>query len=355
MIKKSDYIFLAVIGILFFILIRQYIDIVEDTLYTLVHPDYNRRVLTIHDAILSQINDYQVHNGRFLVHAITQYLCGSKYGHELFFMLSTLAFILLVLGVIKIIRLDITNKNDKYVFILCIFFFIPVIGRVYLGHISHVVNYLWSSTLFIWFYYTFRLLKNKKNNNKTQYYTTLFNCCIFIWGLVWGSWQESFTIPFAAYLIIYYIYNYKHVSSYNKQIHILVFGFFIGLCIEIFAPSNFIRFENMESNISGFAKYKLAIKTIIQFQPLWYLILSILLYCFIKKKKSIIFFKSNIFYFIIISINLIFAIFIALSGIHQLVITALCISILITKMYLTIISSDKDKYKLYHYCPIKVG
>ena len=121
--KKGDWTFIGVVSVLYYLLIRQYVQIVEDTYYSLVHPEYNRRVLSLWDAMSSQIYDYLNINGRYLVHTFTQYMCGSVYGREIYYICSTLFFSFLIIGMIVLLRRKYESAPiDKYLVLASLFF-----------------------------------------------------------------------------------------------------------------------------------------------------------------------------------------------------------------------------------------
>ena len=334
--KKGDWTFIGVVSVLYYFLIRQYVQIVEDTYYSLVHPEYNRKVLSLWDAMSSQIYDYLNINGRYLVHTFTQYMCGSVHGREIYYICCTLFFSFLVIGIVFLLRQKYESTPiDKYLVVVSLFFFMPVVGRVFLGHISHVVNYLWSSTLWVWFIIIYTYLREHSNNS------VLKIILIFLFGLIFGSWQESFTIPVAVYLFCYHLYHYKDIPKLSKGLYALLIGFSIGLCIGVLAPSNFARFVYSESLLSGMAKYTLALKTIFGFKFIWGGIFLLLILSVFKTKKMYSFLRENIFFVCMIVVNLLFTIFVTLSGVHQLVITSLSLSILLIKLVLENLNQKK--------------
>ena len=73
--SKWDYLFFAICGIAYFFLIRQYIPCVEDLIYRFSKVD-ETPILSLWDAIVSQMYDYLHLNGRFLVHTLVQWFCG---------------------------------------------------------------------------------------------------------------------------------------------------------------------------------------------------------------------------------------------------------------------------------------
>ena len=338
--KKGDWTFIGVVSVLYYFLIRQYVQIVDDMGYALVHPLCNRRVSSLIDAIESQMYDYMYANGRFAVHTITQYMCGASYGFELFFIFSTLAFAFLVMGLLIILRKQSKNGIDKYLMLVSFFFCMPLVGRTFIGHIAFVVNYLWSCALFVWFYIVYERIKNENPDKCSVLKTGL----LFLFGLLFGSWQESFVIPIAVYLFIYYVCHYKDIFKQNEYTYTLLTGFMIGVCVCVFAPSNFERLAQTQAESPNeLSKYAAALRTIGSQYFISLSMIAFIVWVAIDTKAVVTHLKSNSFFYCMIAVNLSFAIFIVLTGAHQLILCSLCLSILWIKILIDYFERKKWK------------
>ena len=181
--KKYDWIFLAVIGVTFFLLIQQYIPALEDFHYRFKRPIRpNWEIVTsFNEAVQSQCEDYYTTNGRVVIHTFVQWFCGQD-NPVGFFLLSTFAFVLLIMGMLYLIR----KRGNAYLFEVPLLFILlllltPDIGTSYLGHIAFVVNYLWSSALYVWFIIAF--LKVEKNVDSLSLSVKI---CLALFALVCG-------------------------------------------------------------------------------------------------------------------------------------------------------------------------
>lgn len=302
-LRKTDYLFLFIVLIGFYILYRFSLFTLDDYYYSFigvwsdgVNGEYEP-VNSLGDAIKSNIYDYIHWNGRFIIHTITSYFCGVL-GVDIFRILNSIIFSLLIAGLIKLIRSEFGyNKTDKYIILFLLIIFMPIPGYIFLGHIAGVTNYLWTSCAIVYFIILYN--KTKENND--------YNVCICILllltGIIIGSLQESFTIGISGALFIYYCYNIK---KFRGSVVWLVIGFWIGTCIVTFAPGNFLRLLDSTSTNSS----SVLIKHVSQFAHLFFdskllpiLTLSTIV-LYIKNKHFIIeFLKMNMFYILAILFN----------------------------------------------------
>lgn len=305
--SKSDYIFLLIIFIAFYLLYRFSVFTSDDYYYSFISgfsrfysSDTNGVYIPINsiaDAIESQMYDYMHWNGRFIVHTLTSYFCGVT-GLDIFRILNSIVFVLLITGLIKLIRSEFGyNKTDKYIILFLLFVLMPNPGEIFLAHIAFVINYLWVSCAIVHFI----LLYNKIKNNKK--YNIGINILLLFTGLIIGSLQESFTIGISGALFIYYCYNFR---KFRGSVTWLVIGFWIGTSIVTLAPGNFTRLEGYidENRFSGLIKYINSLAHLIFDLKLLliYLIISIILY--FKDKPFIInFTRKNHFYLLGIFFN----------------------------------------------------
>lgn len=240
--SKWDYLFFAICGIAYFFLIRQYIPCVEDLVYRFSKIN-NTPIDSISDAIFSQIYDYTHINGRFLVHTLVQYFCGMT-NPVIFFVISSIVFAVLIMTMTWLVRfLNFTIISaDKYVLTLGILLLIPRIGMTYFGHIAFVINYLWSSAIYVCFLAIYIYLKREKPSCKTWQSILL---CLF--AFIAGTWQESFSIGIAGTLFIYHLISIKDTKGLLLS---FLLCFAIGAIVGIFAPGNFVRFSQNVNDLS---------------------------------------------------------------------------------------------------------
>lgn len=242
---KVEWIFLSIIGLLFYWLNYYSVLGMDDWYYALIcedskffHqiPDRNP-IKTIGDIFVSQYNHYQYVNGRFWVHFIIQLFAGIL-GLKLFQFINSIMFVLLVRNLCRLcIPLECRNSITHYIITFLIFWFsmglIISVGFTYLSSIAFSVNYLWSSTLFVSVIYYFY-----KYNNHTEKIALHKKCAIFALALLCGASHEAFSIGLSVMIFIYYLFNHNKCNGITKY---LLVGLCIGAATLIFAPANFIR------------------------------------------------------------------------------------------------------------------
>ncbi len=258
-------------------------------------------VNSLHDAIVSQSRDYFKTNGRFIVHTIVQYLCGTK-TIEQFTKINSVIFALFIILVIRIINIKLTICN-LLMLISSIWILLPHKGLTFMGNITCSVNYLWAGTGTLLFIYLYQKLIQKELYS----FPALF--LFTVYAFIAGSLQESFSIGILVALFIYMIWKYK---SINKQIIIVSIAYIIGSFICIFSPANFRRFDDIDG--AGF-HFNSVLGLLSSPTFILFIIIVIIL---IKNKIFIQMFKENFIIITPIFFNLLFTLTIAYNGRHQL-------------------------------------
>lgn len=187
--------------------------------------DLNNTIDNIAEAFNSQINHYNVMNGRFIVHFIVQCYCGFL-GKPLFNIANTIVFFLFYIGCLRLIGFE---TQEKRIFaISALWLALPIIHIFYYS-ISFSVNYLWASTSLI--YLLIILNKSKVFVPKKEtvlHLSALFLCCIIL-----SSFHEGFSIPLCGVLFIYICKKRNHTSI---RLIICAAGVLIGSLFLIMAP-----------------------------------------------------------------------------------------------------------------------
>lgn len=326
-IEKKEFILFSISTIAFYMLISQYMQVHEDLSYCFSSAD-GSPITSFYDAMASQTYCYMNSVARFWVHTFVQYFCslGNKTS---FFIISTLMFLILNLGLLYIIRQEFgRKKSDKYIILGWLFLMTPLVGVSYLGHIAFVVNYLWASALNVAFIASFIKLKKIKGKRLN----TLSLISIFILSLFIGGFQESFSICISGALFFYTIVNRKNLSTTER---IMIVAYILGTLTIMFAPGNLKRFLSTEgaSHSSFIMKICLNLGRVLlgYWQVALFFILSAILFIF-KRKAVTSFYKNNRTYITALIIFILFTTFIAYTARHQLTCLSLILLILSLKV-----------------------
>lgn len=328
--NRSDYIFYIIVSIAFYALIRLYVGPIEDIMYSYIRTiegcQWNQPISSFSDAVKSQFCDYFTSNGRVVVHTIVMYLCGMSWGREVFFVVSTLFFSALIIGMTCIVRYWYSGcLYDKYLllFLLCII--VPTPGRTLLGHIAFAANYLWPSACLVWMIFIFLKLSEKCKLKSWQ----IVLLCGF--SFLSGTLHEGFSLPLSGFFFIYYCFNIKKLRG---AVLYVVFAFWLGTLFTVLSPSNFSRAtetsylvgagQNVISKAITVFKGLATSNTIVQL----FLIFILILFGWYNRFKTFIF--NNISLLTVAILSLCFDVFIAYIGVHQLMPIAIMLTILLT-------------------------
>lgn len=322
--RKIEYLYLIITAILFYVLINQYMQVHEDLSYCFNAVD-GTLITSFYDAIVSQAHCYMNSVARFWVHTFVQYFCSLE-NKTVFFVLSTIMFLILNYSLVYIIRNEFgKRKSDKYIILGWLFLMTPLVGISYLGHIAFVVNYLWASALNALFIALFINLKSAKNSS---IFTVIV---ISVIALFIGGFQESFSICISGALFFYAIAKWKDISTAGK---VMIISYIIGTMTIVFAPGNIKRFLSAEgTNDNSFLMktvFNLGRVLIGYWQVLLFVAISFIVSIFNKKSVSV-FYKKNWVYLVAMGIFIMFTTFIAYTARHQLTCLSLILIILTMK------------------------
>lgn len=335
---KQDYIFFALCGVAYFLLIRQYIPCVEDFDYHFSKVT-KEPIASFSDAVMSQARDYVSLNGRFIVHVLVQLFC-SIWSVIPFYIISSLLCSLLLMSMTWWVRHQYgIFSSDKYMLAAGLLFAIPIIGMTFLGHIAFVINYLWGAAIYVFFLCIYFYLRD--DHPKMAFWE---NVALFIFAFIAGAWQESFSIGIAGALFFYHIVRLKETRD---TLFYYLLSFALGVCVEVFAPGNFARLRAISpmdadstfSMINWLGEKIYNIKMLLKHCPAISLFtILLLLIPILQRKRTWLFLKENYFLLMPCIIMLIFGCFMAFSGEHQYVIiglfsTILCVNLLVATFH----------------------
>lgn len=343
---KQDYIFFALCGVAYFLLIRQYLVAWDDLEY--IYGANKQYISSVKDIILSQANAYMTWNGRFLVHSLVQ-LFVTIGGLELFYICSTLFFIVLLMSGRYLLGRINDSFNSNILFLVSLYLFMPLIGSTFFGDCAWTVNYMYSCAV-----YTFFLSVYYHIDKDHVLYNQAVNVVLFLFGIICGSWQESFSIGLSIALLIVHGYQLSKERSVKNQLSLfwLVIGFGAGACIGIFAPGNFCRLNSIggsEHLSFSFASIASQLLNIFKSYPIILILLLVMTIASIidsRNNSKWSFIIQHKLLIISIIIGLLFAIFVVSSGGRQfsmVILFAILIIIAFLQQYLSSLLQKGNK------------
>lgn len=306
----KDYLAFGIIAICNLVLLLQSYPISNDDFTYIFHQRTDLPITSFSELIDSNIWGYYNINGRFLVHCFVQ---GCLNNYIVFYSCSTLLFFVLMLSLTYLIRKS-TNKihGDIIYIITAITCFIPLMATLLYGTVAMTINYMWSAAIYTLFLSIY--MHVKEDNVRYAWWQ---NILLVIFGLICGSWQESFCIGIAGALCIYHLINIRKLTP---SLFCLLIGFGLGAAALVFAPGNFIRLSNEGSEWIGLSPFVYDFIQVLKhtgFIHAWWIIGVISVIVDIVKYRKIKFITDHWFWFLSASIAFAFSIYTISTGSYQ--------------------------------------
>ncbi len=288
----------------------------EDGQRYLVH---NKPVLSFGDAVASQRAAYFDYNGRFIIHTLSQWF-NSKDSTWPAIALNTVAWALLLACFFS---LSLGRKQRRVPFAIMAFAVLwltmPNALVMMIGSITAAADYLWTgaASLFI------LLLFNKVKFSEERLPLVL-TVLLGVAAVIAGAMQESFSIGISAGLLVFALLNRRKMS---RDAWVLIVCYVIGTALITLAPANFKRSDMMGHMIRWYVLIDL-IKVPVVLLTLLITVITLVL------KPRVVFdtFRDNTIMLVAIAVNLLFAVFVAYTGVWQLTCISLFCAILLMLM-----------------------
>ena len=297
--------------VLFFLQDRYAVPNIDDWAYTLiVSSDDNNgyltetpvrhRVCSLSDAFCSQQNDYLMTNGRFLVHVLVQYFCGTM-KRDTFSWLNSTVFALFLIVALQFVK----RKTDVWLllsFVSALWLMLPYQGFVMMGPISLCINYLWTLVATLLVILLFRHITLHRMSKVLITASSLY-------AFVTGSLQESFSIGVGGTMLLFVVIRRHQV---NRQAVVMTFAYIAGAMTCILSPANFQRAEA----VGGIGLHLNAVMGLLS-SPI-FLLLAVCVTLEVYQGRAKEFLRKHFILLTALTLDLLFAVFIAYTARHQL-------------------------------------
>lgn len=253
-----------------------------------------REIETCADIYDSQINHYNIVNGRAIVHTVEQFFSGII-GIDVFYVLNVFVFIFTILIFIKIVFRNIYAYSYWIFAIVAFMYLFPEQVHLWIS-INLSLNYLWPMCLTLLVLYYWERLKSDEGELKIIALMPLL-------GFVAGWSHEAFSVSLSATTFLYYCFNYKKMTT---RIAMLLIPLWIGSAILVFAPGNFVRLQSTEIKDAGTGMLKFLIQHpfAIKMLPLLLVILFVSLMKHSVNVKEFV--KENIIWVSLLTLSFLF-------------------------------------------------
>lgn len=310
-INKVDLFVLLFCFIAYWLLAGQSLPLSADDFYYRFHQATGKSIHSLSELIQSNVFLYTHVNGRFLAHVFIQlFLAWDLY--VVFNVASGCAFLLLFCSILYLVRREKKTYGDLVYVLFFIILFYPLMASTCYGSVALTVNYLWSAAIYTFFLSVYFHIKDDDVK-----YSLWQNLLLFVFGLLCGSWQESFGIGIGGAICLYHL---AQLRSTKKSVFYLIIGFGIGLTLLVFAPGNFVRIGIENEGYKGVGNLIYQIVQLCKhnlFVDVWIFIgIFSLAIDFIKKDKFA-FVKNNWLYFLTCTIAFLFTIYTLAFGMMQ--------------------------------------
>ena len=343
--KGKDIFVLFIIICSYLLLTLQSYPLSNDDFGYRFHQETDQVITSLGELITSNIYGYLHVNGRFLAHIFIQFFLAWDL-LSLFNIFCAGAFLLLICSIVHLVKRGENHHRNIIYVVFCLLLFWPLLASTCYGTVCLNINYLWSAAIYTFFLVVYFHIKDCQVN-----YPLWKNIVLFVFGLLCGSWQESFGIGIGGAICMYHLI---YIRKTTKSTFYLIVGFGIGLCILLFAPGNFVRVEIENEGFIGLNQF---IYQTIQlckhnvFVDVWVILAVLSILIDVKKGSNFLFIKENWLYFSAALISFLFTLYTIaygmMQGIWQLTILGVIDTILMLKFiqrYLPIILENNVVY-----------
>lgn len=231
-------IFLFLIAVNIFIIGNNSLYAPDEYNYTYIYNS-NQKISSFADLATSMSTLYKTWTGRIIVHGVIQLFLWLNV--NVFYVLNAIVFVLFLVGITKLFNCKLSTFHLSIALFLIIYC-TKMFNEKYIW-LSGSLNYLWPTCLML---YTLSFFYNGIVNNKHN--NILSTIAFWILAFFTGFSQENTAFVTGSFIIVLVLANIKNLLKLpiKEKLYwitsIIIFG--IGAMLLLFAPGNFIRFNN---------------------------------------------------------------------------------------------------------------
>ena len=275
----------AIFALLIFHLNRLTLFTSDDYTYHFVYQGYlptahPKRINGLFSIVKSQINHWQLWNGRFVAHSIVQFfLQFKKVYFDVFNTLAYLTLMFLLLSISKVKEVVKITPVSYLLLFIFLWFYLPEIGKSVLW-VSGSGNYLWTSVIYLTYFKCIISIANREISN-------LKGIGIMILGFLAGACNENSSPALLLMAFLYLIIHYPYKSKGTIFGLGSLFTGGLGFLLMIKSPGSqkrggmALNFDVLKNN------FRLILDSLIQNYWLIYILIIILLIILVIKKVQL--------------------------------------------------------------------
>ncbi len=259
--------------------------------------DTEHPISTLSDVAVSQYNHYWFVNGRIPAHFLVQSFIG-VWGKAVYNVCAALVFMALWHGSVRLVKRQGATTADYVVIGALLWLLQPCINCLYSG-IDFSVNYLFSTTLAVYFMLAFRHCLEHDGAVGAA-----VGCGLFAFSVLMGWMHEGYALPLSGTLFFLAVYRRGRLTP---AAWLMTAGLWIGTALVVFSPGTLHRGGSTLShfNIEEFLAVKM---DMIRYSKRFYLLCAALVAGWVLKGKGEMaaFLKQNILLLTTITLSMAF-------------------------------------------------
>lgn len=277
-------------------------------------------VTSLADAIRSQLVSYRYYNGRFLIHGLVQWLCGTQPAWMVVALNTCLWGLLLVCLALLCFGRGRLSVPKAVTVLGVVWLLMPVSARMMMGSVTAAADYLWTGAMTLLVLVVFRAL-GKGNSFGGSVWISM---TVGLLGLLVGTMQESFSIGISAGLAVHAV---AHRRQLSREQWVMAVCYIAGTAVCCLAPANFRR-----AGMLGYGLHFEALIDAAKTPVVFFMVLAMAVTWCVKRAavKKVV--KGNIIVAVAWVVNLAFAFFVAYTRAWQLTCVALCSTVLLLSL-----------------------
>lgn len=272
------------------------------------------------DALRSQAACYLLYNGRFVIHTIAQWLCGTR--SELFIACCNTLMWMVLFACFVTLSFCRERWRPRHVVVAfaVLWLLMPMAMREFTSSVACSLDYLWTGAANL-----LLLLAYERCGGTSRHCRWWQLAAMVVLAMVVGSMQESYSMGVAAGLIAHAVTHRRELSPARRA---LVLGYLLGVAVCLLSPANYSRAHQL-----GYA-VRWQVLVDVAKVPVFTLTLAAMAVALLWRPRAVAeVMRRSLVLVVAIVVNLAFCIFVAYTASWQLTSVSLFTAVLLLRLY----------------------